>query len=246
MKQLVLIFSFTFIFFQVMGLSAQSFSWQADTTSMFVSPGFATHIFETFVQNNTANEIRIRVARINNQLPTDWTSSLCVGLCYPPNVDTLEMTVPASGQEALELNVQVNNNLQSVANITLKLENLANTSEAITKDFTVSTQPAGLSNRQQSLSGQFQLQSNYPNPFNPSTTIPFEIGMNSRGTTSLAIYNILGQRVRLLFDKFLQPGAYEITWNGQDDRGNPVTSGLYFYQLRSGNNTLIGKMVMMK
>lgn len=74
---------------------------------------------------------------------------------------------------------------------------------------------------------------NYPNPFNPTTTIPFDL--SSRGPVRLEVFDILGQRVRtLVADKILNPGQHQIVWLGQDDEGHEVASGRYFYRLRVG------------
>ncbi|MEE2659277.1 MAG: choice-of-anchor D domain-containing protein [Candidatus Latescibacterota bacterium] len=80
------------------------------------------------------------------------------------------------------------------------------------------------------------LQANYPNPFNPSTQIPFTIG--ARGTEKVAvrleIYDVLGQRIRMLVDEAMLPGQYRVEWDSRDDAGAAVASGMYFYQLQAG------------
>jgi parallel beta-helix repeat protein len=82
---------------------------------------------------------------------------------------------------------------------------------------------------------QFSLLQNYPNPFNPSTTISFGLpgiaGFSQN--VSLTIYSIRGRMVKMLVDKALTPGNYQIAWDGRDERGDQVPSGIYFYTLRS-------------
>lgn len=80
----------------------------------------------------------------------------------------------------------------------------------------------------------FMLDQNYPNPFNPSTTISFSLSENKK--ISLRIYNSLGREVRILIDnqEYLQ-GTYDVIWDGTDNSGHPVTSGIYVYQLIFGN-----------
>ena len=85
---------------------------------------------------------------------------------------------------------------------------------------------------------KFELSQNYPNPFNPFTTIPFQVGdsrfvVHSPLRTTLKIYNILGQLVRTLVDKEKAPGNYNVVWDGKDDSGKEVSSGIYFYQLKT-------------
>ncbi len=86
-----------------------------------------------------------------------------------------------------------------------------------------------------------QLFDAYPNPFNPSTTIKVQMAQN--GPAKLVVYNVLGQKVKTLFDGSLQAGSQKFVWNGKDDNGRQVASGLYFYQLKT-QNTVQTKAVM--
>jgi len=96
----------------------------------------------------------------------------------------------------------------------------------------------------------FSLSQNYPNPFNPNTTIRFEIGVDGGNqaavNTTLKVYNILGQIVKTLINEPKLPGIYYLTWDGKNEQGEKVSSGLYFYQLRSGNYSETKKMVLLK
>ncbi|HDR03941.1 MAG TPA: T9SS type A sorting domain-containing protein [Candidatus Marinimicrobia bacterium] len=90
----------------------------------------------------------------------------------------------------------------------------------------------------------FALNQNYPNPFNPTTTIEFSIPEMSN--VSLVVYNALGQVVRT-FDVGLQnAGSYRINWDGTNDFGAPVSTGLYFYNLKAGNHSATMKMIYIK
>ncbi len=92
------------------------------------------------------------------------------------------------------------------------------------------------------------LSQNYPNPFNPSTTISFEIPGNrgERHHASLVIYDIRGRRLRTLIDSDLEPGRYDVAWNGRDEQGESVSSGIYLYRLRSGGKAFTRKMIVLK
>lgn len=91
----------------------------------------------------------------------------------------------------------------------------------------------------------FALGANFPNPFNPSTAIPFSLPV--AGPASLGIYNLKGQLVRnLCQDEFHSAGNHCVTWDGRDGRGQPVGSGIYFYRLNSSGKQLIRKMVLTK
>jgi len=90
----------------------------------------------------------------------------------------------------------------------------------------------------------FTLSQNYPNPFNPETTIEF--ALPNRSQVELAIYNVLGQQVKKLINKSLSAGTYTISWDGRDDSGIPVASGIYFYKLITNDIHLSKKMVLLK
>jgi len=84
----------------------------------------------------------------------------------------------------------------------------------------------------------------YPNPFNPTTTISFSI--KEKAPVELIIYNILGQKVRTLVNQPLEPGEHSIVWNGTDNKGRSVASGIYFYRMKAGNYSETKKMVLKK
>ena len=87
---------------------------------------------------------------------------------------------------------------------------------------------------------------NYPNPFNPETTIYFET-TNLHENSRIEIFNIKGQKIKT-FDVFLSgvEGKSSIVWDGKDDNSHPVSSGIYFYKIKSGEKSLSRKMVLLK
>ena len=98
----------------------------------------------------------------------------------------------------------------------------------------------------QSTPREFALHQNFPNPFNPDTTIKYDLAESADVT--LQIYNVLGQVVRTLVASEAQnAGRYQIRWNGMDDRGVPVSSGIYFYQISAdGKFSDVRKLMLLK
>jgi len=92
--------------------------------------------------------------------------------------------------------------------------------------------------------GSFYLTQNYPNPFNPETQISFSLP--ERASVSLMVYNVVGQKVRELLSATLPGGSYTITWDGTDNQGDKLASGVYFCRLSAGETTSTLKMVLMK
>ncbi|UCE18621.1 MAG: serine hydrolase [Gemmatimonadota bacterium] len=94
---------------------------------------------------------------------------------------------------------------------------------------------------------EYSLVQNYPNPFNAHTDIRYQIAdVTSPVYTTLKIYNILGQEVRTVVDEVKESGYHSVTWDGEDQFGNGVASGVYFYQLKVGDLTATKCMVLMK
>ena len=98
----------------------------------------------------------------------------------------------------------------------------------------------------------FSLGQNYPNPFNPTTTIRFTIPEGGGLTTdhspltTLKIFNLLGQEVRVLVDEVKEPGHYTVMWDGRDASGQVVSSGVYFYRLTTEEFTSTKRMILMR
>ena len=91
---------------------------------------------------------------------------------------------------------------------------------------------------------QHKLIGNYPNPFNPNTTIAFEIVKPTN--VNIAVFNIRGQKVNTLVNEFMQAGSHNVTWNGIDENGLDVASGFYFYRLQTDDGVDVKRAILMK
>ena len=90
----------------------------------------------------------------------------------------------------------------------------------------------------------FRLSHNYPNPFNPQTTIEFSLPRRSQVT--FTIYNILGEEIKVLIHRMLPPGDYQLPWDGRNEQRSAVASGVYLYRLKSEEYTQTRKMMLLK
>jgi hypothetical protein len=97
---------------------------------------------------------------------------------------------------------------------------------------------------QPSLPETFSLKQNFPNPFNPVTSIEYSVP--TRAHVTIEVFNLLGQHVSMLVDESKLPGIYRTEWDGKDDTGNALSTGAYLYRLKAGNYLETKKMLLMK
>jgi len=90
----------------------------------------------------------------------------------------------------------------------------------------------------------YDLYQNFPNPFNPNTTISFDLA--DREFVRLDIYNNLGQKIRSLVDNQLAAGPHQVQWDGRDDLGQEAPAGVYYYRIRAGSFQATNKMLLVK
>jgi hypothetical protein len=115
--------------------------------------------------------------------------------------------------------------------------------------FNVMVDPSSCPTENEEGPSAFALLGNYPNPFNPATSIQFRVGsleFREAVHTTLTIYNILGQRVITLLNEDKLPGEYKLVWDGKDDKGVPVGSGIYLYRLVAGDFSATKRMILIK
>ncbi len=163
---------------------------------------------------------------------------------------------PYPGVELLGYNVFLDGDfLGMVGELYYQLENLINgllytvgisavydlgESEIVVAEFIYTGTEAG-----NDLIARTELTGNYPNPFNPETTISFST-TESTENTELIIYNLKGQKVKVLVNEKLSAGQHSVVWNGKDDSGKSVSSGIYFYKMKAGSYTATRKMILLR
>ena len=91
---------------------------------------------------------------------------------------------------------------------------------------------------------EFALNGNYPNPFNPTTTIQFDVSESS--SVRMEVFDMMGRRVATLVDATYSAGRYEVQWNATNDAGERVASGIYIYRMQAGEFEAVSKMILMK
>jgi len=92
--------------------------------------------------------------------------------------------------------------------------------------------------------GRFRVEQNRPNPFNPVTSIRYEVAKSDH--VSIRIYGVNGQLVRTLVDQAVEPGVYDVTWDGTSEAGDRVASGAYYYRVQTNGTQSVHKMTLLK
>ncbi|OGB60287.1 MAG: hypothetical protein A2Y94_05995 [Caldithrix sp. RBG_13_44_9] len=162
---------------------------------------------------------------ISNSSAADWTSFNIPFTSYL-NADSARITMSAAAEPK--------NGVGVLGNSVLYVDNLS-------FDILITSIPEQPTDR---IPGTFILHQNYPNPFNPSTAISFDIPQAVN--VKVDIFDITGRRIRTLLDEPKVAGSYDVIWNGTDDTGNSVASGLYVYRLRAGDFIQSKKLLFMK
>ena len=194
--------------------------------------------FNGTIHNVSSGTITIAVVRRVNDLPNNWTSSVCLGMiCYNETIDSVSIQIGSGDSSACgvlawisgpgEGTVQLDIfDLDSDEHLFLDVNFYAGMVE-ISKDL---IEP-----------NQFLLFPAYPNPFNPVTTMRFNIPVETQHATSLQLFDVNGRLIESLVNRVVQAGQHEIEWSAS---GMP--SGVYFAELVSGNYRQVQKLALMK
>jgi len=170
----------------------------------------------------------VEVKGISVRLPEGWISSSVV--------ENGKVKFAAAGTNPLNDGV--------IANVQLKLENKEAVVSVVGNAKLNEEISASLNAKVREIPSEFAVSQNYPNPFNPTTTIKFAIANDAR--VNLVVYDMLGQKVRTLIDGEQEAGYYSVRWDGTNDFGSKVSSGIYIYRLQAGNFVKTMKMNLMK
>ena len=203
----------------------------------FAIAGFGGHIIPEFVNVNSLDlfpDVGNVEIGINPLADLPWLSlSAEGGSLAGGESDTITVTYDATGID--ESSVVTGEILITSNDAALPITALPVTLQV---ESPVTIEPGDL------IIDDFALFQNYPNPFNPETRIEFT--MKQQQQAELAIYNILGQRVRLLVDEVREAGKHTVSWNGLNDHGEALASGLYFYSLKTGSFTETRRMILLR
>jgi len=167
----------------------------------------------------------------------DIALSLPEGWQIARNVEDGEVRVAAFGLKPLPAS--------SIGNISLKILDKETASEITGSIVLNENRRADMNSLNiRQIPEEFKISDNYPNPFNPTTTIDYQLPEDSK--VVINVYNILGSKVKTLMTENKKAGYYSVQWNGTNEYGNQVASGTYFYHIKAGKHNSVKKMLLIK
>lgn len=221
---------------------AQDFSFTCEDS---IQPGVAMveNYFEAILTNTSAEE-KSFVVDLDTTGIGDWNYFWCTeAMCFPPWVFSVTFSLSAGADTTIQVHITPDEppfNQGGVA-LTAYLEQYP--SDSITIEilvyFGTAVENEAANNQPENL-----ILSAYPNPFNPETTISYTL--DHAKTINISIYDPLGQKVRNLFQGFQSPGTHLLFWNGQDERGVELPTGLYFITFNNGRTLHTVKTLKLK
>lgn len=200
-----------------------------------------------YVGKNTPSSNLIRISWYRNTEPDVNGYEVWRGISSAPNTlpTSWLLRYTVTDTFVVEEDFVIGNGNYGYAHYKIKAKDTQNkksvysNSRAVAKGFELMKSAMG-----GELPSRFDLAQNYPNPFNPSTTIRYSVPFESR--INIAVYNVLGQQIRVLVDESKPTGYFETVWDGRDHFGNQVSSGIYLYQLSAGAFVKTNKMILVK
>jgi len=194
--------------------------------------------FHGTIHNLSSDTITIIVVRRVNELPNNWTSSVCLDMiCYTEAIDSVSTQIGQGDSTACGVLAWISG--PGAGTVQLDIFDLY-TDDHLFLDVNFYAGMVDI-NKDLIKPNQFLLFPAYPNPFNPLTRIRFNIPFETQHATSLQLFDINGRSVESLVNRVMQTGQYEIEWSASG-----LPSGVYFAELVSGNYRQVQKLVLMK
>ena len=199
--------------------------------------------FEGTLYNLSENEIDLDIARLNNFLNTDWSSSICIdAICYNQSVDSISFSIAAG--DSTKCGVLAWTNGIGSDSIQLKLIESNNTNNYMLVNINFLAQYAVSIDNDFLNTNTIKILSCYPNPFNQSILLKYKI--EERNHVRLIIYDALGKKVKSLVEEVQEAGNYYTKWDGNNKFNQPLPSGAYFLMMHLGESHLIKKITLIK
>ena len=220
-----------------------SFEFNYSSTEIVVGSDSVGSFYGT-IHNTISDTITIAVVRRINSLPEGWTSSICLGeLCYNELIDSVTIQLDMGDSTACGVLIWINE-VEGTGTVQLDLFDLQNMDEHIIVDLNIYTGSTVGIDINSVFPKQMVLYPAFPNPFNPVTTLRYNLPED--GMVNITIYDMMGRIVRTLENSKQAAGFKSIQWNATNDVGQTVSAGLYLYTIHSRDFSQTKKMILLK
>ena len=197
--------------------------------------------FNGTIHNVSSGNITIAVVRRVNALPAEWTSSICLGeICYNESIDSVSIQLGAGDSAACGILAWISG--AGTGTVQLDLFDL-DSDEHVFVDVNFYAGTVELKEEDME-PDQFTLYPAFPNPFNPVTTLRYDLPVD--GMVNITIYDMMGRIVKNLLNDQQTRGYRSVKWDATDNTGDRVSSGLYLYTIQAGQFNQTKKVVFLK
>ncbi|HSD64130.1 MAG TPA: T9SS type A sorting domain-containing protein [Ignavibacteriaceae bacterium] len=244
-KRILKVLILIIFFLPFVSLYAQDIEVIREDSVIYGSLGQELVVYAKIVNVSQEDQI-IFLVRTEENLPNNWSSSLCFGiLCFTSNLDSVATSEdfglqPVRSGDTIEASVhfQTDSTLPGTGYVQIQIGSVNSPNVRTIINEMASTEPNAADDQVNALSN-FRLMQNYPNPFNPSTTISFTLP--ERSNITLKVYNITGKEIKTLINEEKEAGIYNINFDGEK-----LSSGIYFYEITAGKYSAVRKMILLK
>jgi flagellar hook capping protein FlgD len=219
-----------------------------DTSGHFTPPGTAT--LAGWLKNVSNDSLHIKMIRVENNLPSAlWSTSMCMNVCFPPNVDSASTmdpgfnAIPSGDSVLVDVVIFQLDTIPAVLTMRVKYATMDD-AQIHYQWFEASSLVSGIDENPNTEVSKFKLLNNYPNPFNNQTVISAQIQKPSR--VKLQIYDVLGREVFNTSNEITSAGTINFRWNGVNNEGIELSSGIYFYKVTTNSNGTINQSQIKK
>ncbi|MEA1972477.1 MAG: T9SS type A sorting domain-containing protein, partial [Candidatus Cloacimonadota bacterium] len=237
-----------------------SYTNHQDITSIDFNWGTETNTFDYrkkkettyFTYNTESDYIAIDIVEFDNidevmEIGV-FAGDKCIGASVADSLPLQILIYPdddSKNNQGFELRTFDNNRSETIQKYLVYDDKINSfTSKPLTDDRDIYYVKVKKNNDNSIIESNFITSTNYPNPFNPSTIISFNIHENSN--VKLEIYNLIGQKVKTIEEGYLVKGNHSYTWNGKNSKDEVVSSGVYFYKISANNNSVQSKILLIK
>lgn len=243
-KHLFTVFLVLLLAVPFLSINAQELEIIRGDSVVYGQPGQELILYSYAINVSSVNQV-VFVVRSENQIPGDWTSSLCFDdLCFPSTFDSVATDggfslEPVAPGDTVEVSVHFfTSGVEATGYAQIQIGTAHNPNVRTIVNLTASTEPNAVNEQDQTVK-EFKVYQNYPNPFNPATTISYAIPQ--RADVNIKVYNITGSEIATLVNEVKDPGAYTVSFNAEN-----LSSGIYFYKISAGKFSSVRKMILIK